>query len=210
MSLICFWRPQSQFSFLLRLLDGFAWLLLTRVGKGKDRHSVAAGGRSATEVLRLASLAGPDVLRRTLRALLGARPPGRGGGAGRELPSSNMAPREAGPAHQLPGFRCRAFWFRSNSGLAAPSSSSYRRSCHRRRRNVRPAAAGAEPVRAAPSDSGWGTGLAPRPSRGRPSSAFAWSGDPGAPSKQPPTESPSVGDPPLSTEEEWTPTALPP
>lgn len=209
MSLICFWRTQSQFSFVLRLLDGFTWLPLTRVGKGQDRHSVAADGHSTTDVWRLSSLAGPYVLRRTLRALLGARPPGRKGGAGRELPSSNMAPREAGPSRRLPGFRCRAFWFRSNSGLAAPSSSSYRRSC-RRRRNVRPGAAGAETVRAAPSDSGWGTELAPRPSRGRPSSAFAWSGGPGAPSKQPPTESPSVGDPPLSTEEEWTPAALPP
>lgn len=30
-----------------------------------------------------------------------------------------MAPREAGPARRVPGFRRRAFWFRSNSALAA-------------------------------------------------------------------------------------------
>ncbi|KAF7475636.1 Hypothetical predicted protein [Marmota monax] len=30
-----------------------------------------------------------------------------------------MAPREAGPALRLPGFRRSAFWFRSNSALSA-------------------------------------------------------------------------------------------
>lgn len=35
------------------------------------------------------------------------------------LPSSNMAPQEAGPTRRLPGFRRREFWFRSNSVLAA-------------------------------------------------------------------------------------------
>lgn len=149
---------------------------LTRVGKGKELQSIAVAGRKATKVSAWGNPADPHPPPRTLRALIPrSGPPGRGGGAGRELPSFNMAPQEAGPSRRLPGFRCRAFWFRSNSALAAPScssSSSCRRCCrrcYRRSRNVRPGAAGVEPVRAAPSDSGWGTGLALPSSGGRPS-----------------------------------------
>lgn len=180
---------------------------LTRVGKGKELHSIAGAGHKATEVSEWGSPAGPHPPPRTLPALTPRSSlPGRGGGAGRELPSSKMAPREAGPSRPLPGFRCRAFWFRSNSALAAPSCSSPSSSCRRRcrrSRNVRPAAAGVEPVtRAGEQDS------LSRPLAEGPRSALACSGGPGVPSKQPPTESLPVGDPPLSTKEEWTPAAL--
>lgn len=145
---------------------------LTRVGKCKELHSISGAGHKTTEVSAWGSPADPHPPPCTLRALTPpSSPRGRGGGAGRELPSSNMAPREAGPSRPFPGFRCRAFWFRSNSALAAPScsSSSSCRRRYRRSRNVRPAAARVEPVRTAPSDSGWGTGLALPSSGGRPS-----------------------------------------
>lgn len=143
---------QRQLRFLLRLL-GLSPRGLRR-GTGKERHSAAARCPGASAGSRVGGAS------RALRA----PPSGRGGGACRELPSSNMAAREAGSFHWLPWFRGRAVWFRSNCALAAALSA------------PAPAAAGTHglgrPGLSPRVRLGLGRGTHPRHSRGGPPRLF--------------------------------------
>lgn len=115
LSQLVFGRLLPNFSFLLRVLDVFTSPPLTRVRKGKGRHSATVGAQLA---MRLPHLLVPSFSPGRPARSPGPALPSRGR-VQPGLPSSNMAPREAGPARRFRGFRRRAFWFRSSRALAA-------------------------------------------------------------------------------------------
>lgn len=162
-----------------------------RVGKRKGCHPVAMGGHFATGEVGSHERTVQSVpsLRPRRQALAPRVPPT--GERGRGRPRAALFQHGAaggGSLRRLPGFRRRAFWFRSNSALAAafsllppPSPSCRRRRRRRRRRDARPRVAGSEsraPCTLARGGAEDSTPTLPR----RAPSAFLWSSGPGAPS----------------------------